>query len=318
MAPPSYLAAFAALAAETQAGRRLSTTVLPEVEAAALYDAIVWACEDEASPLRAALDGWRAGASLADAVANQRPSETLAGKLDGQAAVCVVLALLLCEHDAEAAAAVAACSQAPEDEFEVATHNTDTNPLGEDADPVQRALMDVLRGECGAPAKLAAAAYGRAAAYGDKAALLTTCASFVYECGTLLGNAHDVGGKNDEATPTSPKNAFYTSAEHPFASPTKPAAIETPPLPPAPEQPPPPPPAPEQPPPLPVQARLPPVRAQGPARVSPPSASAAVATASSPAAPAPPASPPAGTKALSFEDDEYDDEAILRALNLSV
>jgi len=75
-------------------------------DSSAVFDAIRAICADDAHPLKRAVLGSADGAlALADAVANLRPAETLAGQLDGNGIASVALALLLLESDQDALAA---------------------------------------------------------------------------------------------------------------------------------------------------------------------------------------------------------------------
>lgn len=215
-----FLPSFAALCEETEPGRPLSLKMLPEVDPAVLYEQMQLACEQQDHPLRAAVAASVASGSLAAEVAAVRPAETLAGRLDGRAVVCVVLARLLFEHYEEALDARQRGSHLPEDELEVVCQNTDTNPVGAEPDAVQLALMAFLRGDKHAASQLASAAYGRAARYGSKPELAVTCAAFLAECGNLMEPSQTEAALSETASePTSPSTAlFYSAADHPFGS----------------------------------------------------------------------------------------------------
>jgi hypothetical protein len=214
----TYLAAFGALCSETEPGRRLSNRVLPEVDATTAYESMRSACTDPNGVIRQALAAWTGG-SLVDAVANVRPGETLAGAMDGQAVVSVVLALLLFEHDERARVAQRRCCVLPRDELEEVCRNTDTNPLTSDPDPVQRALVSFLAGDESCLSAFAAAAYGRAADYGTKPELADVCSKFLHDCSALL----EPEGGTEQAPPPPPEKPGDTAqgaAGGPRARPT--------------------------------------------------------------------------------------------------
>ena len=212
---------------------RKRTQVLPDVDSTTVYETIRAECAPGSQGvLRRALSSWTGG-SLADAVANACPGETLAGLLDGPAVVSVVLAIVLFEKDSKIAEAQRACLALPPDELDVVVCNTDTNPITADPDPVQRALVDFLRGDAGATAAFAAAVYGRSSNYGTKPDLARTCADFLYECGALGGPAPAISAPaaaeplavthtvapfpETTAGSTSPPTVqFYTAARSPF------------------------------------------------------------------------------------------------------
>jgi hypothetical protein len=237
-ASEAYLAAVRGVCDELEEGRRLSSKVLPPVEdSAALSEALARACEDPAHPLRAAVEA-HGGDALADAVANARLGETMAGELDGRAVACAVAALLLTVYDVEAPQLAALARATPADELAVVTQNTDTYPASADPtanDAVQMALLAHVRGEAGRTTKLASALY-RCTAGGEGAPLhelVRTCADFLHECRALMEAppappAPPSATTVDRATSPEPF-AFYELAERPFSSsaaPPEPPASE--------------------------------------------------------------------------------------------
>lgn len=228
----AYLAALRSLCDELADGRRLSTKVLPLVEdSAALSEALARACQDPTHPLREATAA-HGGDTLADAVANARPAETMAGQLDGRAAACAVAAMLLLEYDAEAPKLAQLAKATPIDELTVVTQNTDTYPMSADAtanDPVQSALLAHLCDEADSTTKLASALY-RCTASADATPLhelAKSCASFLHECRALLEEpataaaamANPVRAERPLMVDrsTSPE-LFYELADNPFKS----------------------------------------------------------------------------------------------------
>lgn len=126
--------------------------------------------------------------NLIQGIADLRPSETLTGILDGNGVVCIVLALILFEHDTTANQARNNGSIADREELDIICESTDTNPVDSDPDPIQCALVSFLRGEpldrvC---TEFTIAAYGRAQSYGTRPDLVRTCHKFLSECETLL------------------------------------------------------------------------------------------------------------------------------------
>lgn len=220
--PVNFLSAFDLLIDELESGRRLSDKLLPSIEPGVLFANMRSASCAPSHPLRTAV-ATGGGTDMASAVADTLPAETLRGVLDGVAIVCLCMAWVLFEHDAEAVTARECAARTPEDEFALVVAATDTNPIGDDPDSVQVALLNFLQNQpletC--VADLAIAAYGRAEAYGngDRRVLIRTCHAFLSEVYTLLKHNENLNVQERYAPATAIDAQPAPSVETPVAAP---------------------------------------------------------------------------------------------------
>ena len=213
--PVNFLSAFDLLCDELEPGRRLSDKLLPSLEPGVLFANMRSASCTPSHPIRSAVAAG-GGTDLAGAVADVLPAETLRGILDGVGVVCLCMAWLLFEHDADAVSARECALRTPSDEFGLVVAATDTNPIGDDPDSVQVALLKFLQNEpldqC--VADLAIAAYGRAEAYGngDRRALIRVCHSFLSEVYALLKHNETLNVQVPQPAPAVQEKPHVTEA----------------------------------------------------------------------------------------------------------
>lgn len=181
-----YIVAFENLTAELADGCRLSTKVFPECMSTVIMETLHELCQSD-NPIRTSvLDGYTT--DIGTELANNQISASYAGKIDGAGIVAYVLAVLLFEVDKNNQLAREKASNAGEEEFDIVVSSTDTIPVHEDADPLQKALISFLKSEkledC--VEKLALAAYGRTESYEGKMHVLKSCNAFLDQTKSLF------------------------------------------------------------------------------------------------------------------------------------
>ncbi len=213
------LRAYDALVAETQENYRLSHKLLPPVEQEALLTHVKEACDSTEHPVhRIVLSS--EPENIVEEIANIQPHELFRSKLDGAAIACVVLAVLLFCRDDDAKAARTAAVACCQEELDLVCRSTDTQPVTDEADGIQKALMAFLRGDPvpGCLAQFSLAAYGR---FSDIAEVARDSQKFLKECRTLLEDTTEPTTR-EQATDTD--DLFYSAANHPFTY-TKPQQV---------------------------------------------------------------------------------------------
>jgi len=205
------LRAYDALVAETRESYRLSHKLLPPVEQEELIKHVKDACDSTEHPVHSIVLTTEPE-NIVEEIANIQPHELFRSKLDGAAIACVVLAVLLFCRDDDAKAARTAAVACCQEELDLVCRSTDTQPVNDEADSIQKALMAFLRGDpmpdC--LTQFSLAAYGR---FGDILEVARDSHQFLKECRTLLEDSTEPTTR-EQATDTD--DLFYSAASHPF------------------------------------------------------------------------------------------------------
>ena len=222
------------LVAELSPGKRLSSAFLkPCDDVASMFRFAKTVLNTEDEPLHvAATTTLKRGKSMSDAVFDTCPQETYADKLDGEALVCVVLALNLLSSESAVRARDKGCVT-DRDELELVFGATDTLPVRDDPDAVQCALVSFVRGDvlerCRYDLFVAAyqvAFHPSAETYPNLVALHATCAAFLSDVDKLLSpppapTVADMSSRKKKKTksaPSSPKKQSVDGARVSFAA----------------------------------------------------------------------------------------------------